>query len=111
MSIKDEGETGVAAGLAAILRRRFGEAVRLTGLERLSGGASQELWTFDVEADGRTLPLILRRNPGGFVQRESAAGMETEARLIGLARGTGTPAPEVVHVCEPADGLGRGYVM
>ena len=37
--------------------------------------------------------------------------METEARLIELARGTGTPAPEVVHVCAPEDGLGRGYVM
>src|SRR5580700_1926768 len=111
MSVTDEGETGFATGLAAIVRRRFGEAARLERLERLSGGASQELWSFDVETDGRTLPLILRRNPGGFVQRESAAGMETEARLISLARGTGTPAPEVVHVCAPQDGLGRGYVM
>lgn len=111
MSVTDEGETGLAAGLAAVVRRRYGDTARLLGLERLSGGASQELWSFDVEADGQRLPLILRRNPGGFVQRESAAGMETEARLIGLARGTGTPAPEVVHVCAPEDGLGRGYVM
>jgi aminoglycoside phosphotransferase (APT) family kinase protein len=111
MSVTDEGETGLAAGLAAVVRRRYGDTARLLGLERLSGGASQELWSFDVEADGQRLPLILRRNPGGFVQREGAAGMETEARLIGLARGTGTPAPEVVHVCAPEEGLGRGYVM
>jgi aminoglycoside phosphotransferase (APT) family kinase protein len=111
MSIPGEDETGLAAGLDAVVRRRFGEAARMVDLERLSGGASQELWSFDVETGRQRIPLILRRNPGGFVQRESAAGMETEARLIGLARGTGTPAPEVVHVCAPEDGLGRGYIM
>ena len=37
--------------------------------------------------------------------------METEARLIELARGAGAPAPAVVHVCQPDEGLGRGYVM
>jgi aminoglycoside phosphotransferase (APT) family kinase protein len=111
MSVPREDETGVAAGLEAVVLRRFGEAAKLVGLERLSGGASQELWAFDVEVGGERLPLILRRNPGGFVQRESAAGMETEARLIELARAAGAPAPEVVSVCAPGDGLGRGYVM
>ena len=111
MSVPREDETGVAAGLEAVVLRRFGEAAKLVGLERLSGGASQELWAFDVEVGGERLPLILRRNPGGFVQRESAAGMETEARLIELARAAGAPAPEVVSVCAPDDGLGRGYVM
>jgi aminoglycoside phosphotransferase (APT) family kinase protein len=96
---------------ALMVERRFGARARLAGLERLSGGASQELWSFDVEVDGRRLPLILRRNPGGSVQRESAAGMETEARLIGLARAAGAPAPEVAHVLAPDEGLGRGYVM
>jgi aminoglycoside phosphotransferase (APT) family kinase protein len=109
--VSEEGETGVAAGLAAVVRRRFGANARLVGLERLSGGASQELWSFDAETDADRHPLILRRNPGGLVQRESAAGMETEARLIELARAAGAPAPPVVHVCEPQDGLGRGYVM
>ena len=111
MNVPGEDETGLAAGLEAVVRRRYGDRARLAGLERLSGGASQELWSFDVETGERRLPLILRRNPGGLVQREGAAGMETEARLIGLARGTGTPAPEVVHVCAPEEGLGRGYMM
>jgi len=112
MSDESNGETGLAAGLAAVVRRRFGEGARLLSLERLSGGASQELWAFDAEtAGGVRAPLILRRNPGGLVQRESAAGMETEARLIGLARAAGAPAPGGVLVLEPGDGLGRGYVM
>ncbi len=106
-----DGQAELEPALARAMQTRFGVAARLVALERLSGGASQELWSFDVETGGQTLPLILRRNPGGSVQRESAAGMETEARLIELARGAGAPAPEVVHVCQPADGLGHGYVM
>ena len=98
--------------LAASMRRRFGEKARVIGLERLSGGASQELWSFDVEAPGEPRrELILRRNPGGTLKREGAAGMETEARLIELAREAGAPAPAVAHVFTPDERLGSGYVM
>ena len=97
--------------LAAVAVRRFGATARIVDLQRLSGGASQEIWSFDVEADGGRRPLILRRNPGGTQQRATASGMETEARLIELARETGTPAPEVVHVFTPEDGLGHGFLM
>ncbi len=70
---------------------------RITGLRRLSGGASQETWAF--EADGR--PLILRRKPPG------AAGipMATEAKLLGAVAANGVPVPEVVLM------LDDGYVM
>src|SRR5579871_5984791 len=111
MSATREGEAGFQAGLAAVVRRRFGDNAEVIDLERLSGGASQELWSFDVAIGGERRPLILRRNPGGTVQRETAAGMETEARLIGLARAAGAPAPEVVHVLAPDEALGSGYVM
>src|SRR6185312_16996017 len=93
------------------VRRKFGESARVVALERLSGGASQELWSFDVEAGGDVTPLILRRNPGGMIQREGASGMETEARLIELAGAAGAPVPAVAYVCQPSDGLGRGYIM
>ncbi|HAY06815.1 MAG TPA: phosphotransferase family protein, partial [Hyphomonas sp.] len=43
----------------------FGAGARLVALKRLSGGASQETWAFDVEAGGTSIPLILRRAPGG----------------------------------------------
>jgi len=99
------------AALAGMVRRRFGAGARVASLERLSGGASQELWAFDVETGAERRELILRRNPGGTVKREAAAGMETEARLIELARETGTPAPEVVHVCAAEEGLGSAFVM
>ena len=106
---------GFAEALAACMHRRFGPGAKVEWLERLSGGASQELWAFDVSVPGggadEAHELILRRNPGGTVKRENSAGMETEARLIELARETGTPAPRVIHVCTPDEGLGSGFVM
>jgi aminoglycoside phosphotransferase (APT) family kinase protein len=83
-------------------------------LRRLSGGASQETWSFDATTDGDPLPLILRRRPGG-VSGPSESGMalplETEARLVELAGKAGVPAPEVGFLLRPEDGLGSGYVM
>lgn len=76
---------------------------------RLSGGASQETWAFEL-TDGRR--LILRKRPDGLARDpERTAGLETEARLIQLAEAAGAPVPPVVHVCSPAEGLGEAYVM
>ena len=87
---------------------------RVTDLVRLSGGASQETWAFRIHnVGGPAARFILRRAPGGqTVDRSQAAiSLETEARLIGLARDLGTPAPDVIHICTPEDGLGDGFIM
>ena len=76
---------------------------------RLSGGASQETWAFDL-VDGRR--LILRKRPDGLARdAERTAGLQTEASLIRLAQAAGAPVPAVVHVCTTHDGLGEAYVM
>lgn len=81
----------------------------ITGLERLTAGASMESWAF--EADAR--PFILRRPPGG---RDTQAGiggisLATEAALIKAARDHGVTAPTVHYVFEPESKIGAGYVM
>ena len=110
MSIASPGPD-IGPGLSRVAERRFGVGARVVDLARLSGGASQELWSFDIEAAGRRHELILRRNPGGTVKRENAAGMETEARLIQLAGEAGAPVPKVEHVLSSGEGLGSGFVM
>ena len=78
---------GLAAALAGALGVGPGE---VTGLVRLSGGASRETWAF--AAAGR--PLILQRErPGG---RRQAGGMATEAALLRAAAAEGVPVPAVV---------------
>ncbi|HEX6858954.1 MAG TPA: phosphotransferase family protein [Caulobacteraceae bacterium] len=79
----------------------------VSGLRRLSGGASQETWAFTA---GKR-ELILRRKPDGVSGSGNAIGLEKEAALIQAAAKQGAPVPPIVHVCTTADGLGEAYVM
>lgn len=103
----------LAAALAALVTKRLPGATGVAALRRLSGGASQETWSFDaLTADGE-LPLILRRRPKSLAAGPAtlALTLETEAILIGLAARAGVPVPEVRYVLEPEDGLDSGYLM
>ena len=104
-----------AAALAAGLQRlaaAWQPAGRIEGLHRLSGGASQQTWAFDLCSDAGTVPLILRRAPHGAHGRSRlSAGLDTEARLIAAAQAAGVPVPAIRHVLQADDGLGEGFVM
>ena len=83
----------------------------VAGLQRLSGGASQETWAFDLGSKPPR-PLILRRAPAGARQRSSdSAGLAAEAVLITRAGHAGVPVPEVLHLLQANDGLGEGFIM
>ena len=90
----EDREAALAAALAEVLG-----AGEVTGLRRLSGGASRETWSF--EADGR--PLILQRERPGSAR---SAAMATEAVLLRAAAERGVPVPAVVASC--ADGTPAG---
>ena len=103
----------ITHGLDHVASRIGGAGARATAIRRLSGGASQEIWSFDVERDGAAAGYILRRAPGGVSHTASAQaiGLGTEAAVIRAAGAAGAPAPQVAHVCDDADGLGSAYVM
>lgn len=103
----------ITDGLTVALRRVMPGISRVTGVRRLSGGASQETWSFDALADQKTYPLILRRTPGGGsnTKRDTAVPLATEAALIQLAEKQQVPVPSVTLVLEASDGLGDGFVM
>ncbi|MBU6371770.1 MAG: phosphotransferase family protein [Alphaproteobacteria bacterium] len=103
----------LARGLAALAPRLTPGAATIANLKRLSGGASQETWSFDVPAPDGALGFILRRPPGGaeMLPSAQAIGLATEAAVIKSAIVAGAPAPRVAHVLAPEDGLGVGYVM
>ena len=88
--------TDLAASLGVIVG-----AEQVTGLTRLSGGASRETWRF--EADGR--PLVLQRQrPGG------GRDMSLEAALLVAARSAGVPTAALV-ASGADDGLGAPYLV
>jgi aminoglycoside phosphotransferase (APT) family kinase protein len=79
---------------------------------RLSGGASQETWSFDILHPDGNIGAILRRAPQGYGAAPGrAAGLDAEARLMQLAFDAGVPSPRVLHVLQPQDDLGTGFIM
>lgn len=108
------GSRELAPELERLVTARLPQARGIEGLRRLSGGASQETWSFDALTGADPIPLILRRRPGGLSgPSESGMALElpTEAKLLELAAKLGVPVPEVRLVLSPDDGLGSGYVM
>jgi len=102
------------AALETALAKAMPGFARVEGMTRLSGGASQETWSFDGVTAAGGEPLILRRSPGGgarVTEGSSAVSLETEAVVIEAARKTGVKAPRVRYVLKPEDGVGHGYVM
>jgi aminoglycoside phosphotransferase (APT) family kinase protein len=106
-------EPEFAPVLAQIVARAIDGISTIANLKRLSGGASQETWSFDGVGATGTTPLILRRAPGGkTVQRSgNAVALATEAKVIKLAKAAGVPVPSVPYVLADSDNLGPGYLM
>ena len=98
-------------GLRAIADRIMPGGQGVSGLRRLSGGATQEIFRFDIETPTGPVPLILRRAPGGSRVSDTAVGLEVEARLIAAAGAAGAPVPPVPYVLREDDGLGHGFIM
>ena len=100
-----------AERMRAFAGARLGGSLREGSLIRLTGGASQETWAFDVVGHDGIVPLILRRMPSGVALIDAGIGPELEAWLIRCAHRCGVPEPGVRHVLDPEDALGRGFVM
>ena len=87
-------------------------ATGVTDAKRLSGGASQETWSFDITHPDGAIGAILRRAPSGYGAAPGrAAGLDAEAVLMQLAFDAGVPSPKVLHVLRPDDDLGTGFIM
>lgn len=99
--------------LSAVIAKCVAGFEELVSADRLSGGASQETYRIDIQANGRKKTLALRRAPSGEedAASTSAPGLEVEAKLFDVARQAGVPEPEVHHVLTEADGLGAGFLM
>jgi aminoglycoside phosphotransferase (APT) family kinase protein len=87
-------------------------ATGVVGAAKLSGGASQETWSFDIVHPDGNIGAILRRAPQGYGAAPTrAAGLNAEATLMQLAYDAGLPSPRVMHVLQPQDELGTGFIM
>ncbi len=102
----------IEAALSRCVARFMPAATGVRGAAKLSGGASQETWRFDILRPGGDVGAILRRAPKGYGAAPGrAAGLANEAALMQLAYEAGVPSPRVLHVLTPQDDLGTGFIM
>src|SRR3954447_16171641 len=102
----------IEAELSRSVARWCEGATGVTGAAKLSGGASQETWRFDIVHPDGDVGAILRRSPKGYGAAPGrAAGLDNEAALMRRAHAAGVPSPEVLYVLQPGDDLGAGFIM
>src|SRR5262245_54443622 len=103
----DERPSKSADDLASSLETVLA-AERVSGLRRLSGGASRETWAFDASfgSSDAARSLILQRQREG-----SERDMGLEATLLRVARAGGVRVPEVVAASTDPGPLGAPYMI
>ncbi len=89
----------------AICQAQYGAPMQ--NLTRLSGGASQESWTFTANKRA----YVLRRNPNGNRATQGALPKASEAAIITAAAEASIAVPRVSYICTPDDGIGEAYIM
>ena len=108
-----EADTDLAEALRRAAHDAGMPAERVDNLRQLSGGASKEMWAFDLVApDGASTPLVLRRQPPGRgFSSQGLPSVAAEAALIRLAEGAGVPVPSVAFELAQGSPAGDGYAM
>jgi aminoglycoside phosphotransferase (APT) family kinase protein len=101
--------------LGAVLARHTGRAAEVHDLQRLTGGANRTTMSFDATEPGQDAPrrpLIVQIGAQVLdpVEAVPQASPAEQARMMIAAERMGAPAPRVVAILEPEDGLGEGYI-
>ena len=81
----------------------------IENLEPLTGGASKEIWKFEVNANGKSDRYILRRGSG--VEGPLAIKTSDEAKIQKTVRKLGAQVPEIIAVSSLDEELGDAYIM
>ena len=87
----------LADGIASVMG-----AGTVSGLRRVSGGASRETWLF--EADGRACAMTRLRSP-------RPDGMGREVEVLSAAHSAGVRVPAVIHDGSRSDDLGLPFMI
>ncbi len=95
-----------AEEVAAALGEALGGTI--SGLQRLSGGASRVTSAFELQTADGTRPLILQQERNGAVAESGKVGVERA--LLEAAAAAGVPVPAVVASGGPG-ALGSGWMV
>jgi len=99
--------------VAAFVARQVGDdGVEVSGVRRLAGGASREIWALDVayrhHGERIVRPLVLRRDPPGAAAQTRP---RDEFHLLRAAAAAGVPVPKVYWLADDDDTLGAPFFL
>ena len=98
--------------LASALSKKLlevGVEGKVSKLEPLTGGASKEIWKFEVSKDKQSTKMILRRGSG--IEGPLAIKTADEARIQKEVIKVGAPVPTILAVSKNEEELGDSYIM
>ena len=98
--------------LASVLSRKLlevGIEGKISNLEPLTGGASKEIWKFEVSDAKQSAKMILRRGSG--IEGPLAIKTADEARIQKEVIKVGAPVPIILAVSKKEEELGDAYIM
>ena len=82
---------------------------KVSNLEPLTGGASKEIWKFEVSNAKQSIKMILRRGSG--IEGPLAIKTADEARIQKEVIKVGAPVPIILAVSKNEEELGDSYIM
>jgi aminoglycoside phosphotransferase (APT) family kinase protein len=100
----------LAENLQPLANRLAGGNCRIEGLRRLTGGSAAHTWRFSIVSARQEQVLILRLAHAGE-QIDGGLEKEQEAEAQSAAWTNKVPVAKILHVLEPRDNLGKGFVM
>ncbi|WP_430334382.1 phosphotransferase family protein [Rhodococcus sp. ACT016] len=96
-------------GIRGVLSDAWGSEMSVGEPRQLTGGASRQVWAADArDPDGRTLEVVLRRDPPGH---GDADRMRAEAACLRAASAAGVPVPAVLASGDTAPGIEAPYLL
>ena len=98
--------------LASVLSKKLlevGIEGDISNLEPLTGGASKEIWKFEVSNAKQSIKMILRRGSG--IEGPLAIKTADEARIQKEVIKVGAPVPIILAVSKSEEELGDSYIM
>ena len=98
--------------LASVLSKKLlevGIEGKVSNLEPLTGGASKEIWKFEVSDVKQSTKMILRRGSG--IEGPLAIKTADEARIQKEVIKVGAPVPIILAVSKNEEELGDSYIM
>ncbi|PXW30642.1 UNVERIFIED_CONTAM: aminoglycoside phosphotransferase (APT) family kinase protein [Williamsia faeni] len=105
----NNGTRTLGDGIGEVLSTALGYELTVGEPRQLTGGASRQTWAADVhDAQGRSIPVVLRRDPPG---QGDADRMRGEAACLRSAAAAGVPVPALLAAGDTAPGIDAPYLV